>query len=188
MTELLYLKAEALQTELEENLEEEEMRRASEDWSRYWKTFRQRKAKERALIRQLQLVQDGQSVGADHASLPGQSAHIGNGKLPELRLPQFSGEVLDFPPFWAYTSVQRDDSAEHPILAERALLVPEVPHGAGRGPIFRFLPSERSVVACHQGKVAACSAERVGLYEVKMKLAQIVHSCSFSAKPRSDNY
>ncbi|KRZ75307.1 hypothetical protein T10_12725 [Trichinella papuae] len=97
MTELLYLKAEALQTELEE----EEMRRASEDWSKYWKTFRQRKAKARALIRQLQRVQEDEPKGADHASLPGQSARIGNGKLPELRLPQFSGEVLDFPPFWA---------------------------------------------------------------------------------------
>ncbi|KRZ66159.1 Retrovirus-related Pol polyprotein from transposon TNT 1-94, partial [Trichinella papuae] len=94
MTGRLYLETEALQTELEQNLEEEEMRRASEDWSSYRKTFRQRRAKARALIRQLQRVQEDEPTGADHASLLGQSARIGNGKLPELRLPQFSGEYL----------------------------------------------------------------------------------------------
>ncbi|KRX52437.1 hypothetical protein T09_10609 [Trichinella sp. T9] len=55
MTERMYLVIEALQTELEENMEAEEMQ----------------------------------------SCLAGQSARIGNGKLPELRRPQFSAEVLD---------------------------------------------------------------------------------------------
>ncbi|KRY08291.1 SCAN domain-containing protein 3, partial [Trichinella patagoniensis] len=91
-----------LATEQEQNLKEEEMRRASEDWSKYRKTFRQRKVKARALIRQMQRVQEDQPTGADDASLAGKSARIGNGKLPELRLQQFSGEVLEAALNFAY--------------------------------------------------------------------------------------
>ncbi|KRY88744.1 hypothetical protein T4D_3897 [Trichinella pseudospiralis] len=84
MTERLYLKAEALQIELKE----EEMRRAYDDWSRYQK-----------------------SIGAclDPPAWPGKSVRIGNGKFPELRLLQFSGEVLDFPPLLHYVRHDRSD-------------------------------------------------------------------------------
>ncbi|KRX50816.1 hypothetical protein T05_3839 [Trichinella murrelli] len=61
---------------------EDGMQRAMEDWSQYRKTFRRRRAAARALIRQLRKEQE-------------------NGKLPELKLPQFSWKVLEFPTFWA---------------------------------------------------------------------------------------
>ncbi|KRY39916.1 hypothetical protein T01_12634 [Trichinella spiralis] len=43
ISERLYLDTEALLTELLQNLEENETRRATEDWSKYRKTFRLRK-------------------------------------------------------------------------------------------------------------------------------------------------
>ncbi|KRX22454.1 hypothetical protein T07_1109 [Trichinella nelsoni] len=50
----------------------------------------------------MQRVQEDQPTGADDASLAGKSARIGNGKVPELTLPQFSGEVLEAALNFAY--------------------------------------------------------------------------------------
>ncbi|KRY01064.1 hypothetical protein T4E_5695 [Trichinella pseudospiralis] len=79
MTERLYLKAEALQIELKEE--------------------------------EMQDLQIAKGIGAclDPPAWPGKSVRIGNGKFPELRLLQFSGEVLDFPPLLHYVRHDRSD-------------------------------------------------------------------------------
>ncbi|XP_003366410.1 conserved hypothetical protein [Trichinella spiralis] len=77
------------------------MQGAMEDWSQYRKTFRRRRPTARALIRQLRKEQEQRPTGGDNSNLGRSAMRIGNGKLLELKHPQFSGEVLEFPTFWA---------------------------------------------------------------------------------------
>ncbi|KRX22273.1 hypothetical protein T07_12151 [Trichinella nelsoni] len=101
ISERLYLETEVLLTELLQNLEEDETRRETEDWSKYRKTFRLRKAKARALICQLQREQEDRLTCGDGSNPSRVAVWDGNGKLPKMKLPQFSMEVLEFPTFWA---------------------------------------------------------------------------------------
>ncbi|KRZ08508.1 hypothetical protein T11_12902 [Trichinella zimbabwensis] len=84
MTERLYLETEALQMEFEQTLADKEMQRVMEDWSKRQKL-------------------------SDHSR---SAVQAGNGKLPELKLPQFSGEVLEFPTFWAQFEVSVHDRSD----------------------------------------------------------------------------
>ncbi|KRY69946.1 hypothetical protein T4B_7828 [Trichinella pseudospiralis] len=56
-------------------------------------------------------LQIAKGIGAclDPPAWPGKSVRIGNGKFPELRLLQFSGEVLDFPLLLHYVRHDRSD-------------------------------------------------------------------------------
>ncbi|KRY38781.1 ATP synthase subunit O, mitochondrial [Trichinella spiralis] len=101
LSERIYFETEALQIQLEQNLEKDGMQGAMEDWSQYRKTFRRRRPTARALIRQLRKEQEQRPTGGDNSNLGRSAMRIGNGKLLELKLPQFSGEVLEFPTFWA---------------------------------------------------------------------------------------
>ncbi|KRZ03238.1 hypothetical protein T4B_11581, partial [Trichinella pseudospiralis] len=76
LTEKIYHESDALQGELLLDLDGEERQSAVEDWSKWRKLFRQRKSRAPAV-------------------------RAGNGRLPEMKLPQFSGKVLEFPTFWA---------------------------------------------------------------------------------------
>ncbi|XP_003381803.1 TM2 domain-containing protein 2 [Trichinella spiralis] len=98
MTEPLYVETEALQTEWEKTLKDEEMRSASEDWSKCQKRFRQLKARAHVLVQQAQR----ERLTDSDSSNPGRVAvQAENWNLPELVPPQFSGEVMEFPNFWA---------------------------------------------------------------------------------------
>ncbi|KRZ61770.1 hypothetical protein T02_12356 [Trichinella nativa] len=44
-------------------------------------------------------------MGVDSGNLGRVAVRAVNGKLTELMLPQFSGEVLEFPTFWAHRGI-----------------------------------------------------------------------------------
>ncbi|KRZ71022.1 hypothetical protein T10_11386 [Trichinella papuae] len=84
MTERLYLETEALQMEFEQTLENNEM----------------------------QCAQGEQPMDVNSSDHSRSAVQAGNGKLPELKLPQFSGEVLEFPTFWAQFEVSVHDRSD----------------------------------------------------------------------------
>ncbi|XP_003378598.1 conserved hypothetical protein [Trichinella spiralis] len=62
----------------------------------------------------------------------------GNGKLPELRLPQFTWSVLKFPTFWAQYASRVHERSDLDIATKFAYLVPTT-EGKMRSTIERIL-------------------------------------------------
>ncbi|KRY97377.1 hypothetical protein T4C_3625, partial [Trichinella pseudospiralis] len=98
MTERLYRETDALQVELELSLEEEERMMAEDDWSKYRKGFRERKARALAL-RSNGSDQPGRLDDQGNALLSGPemvtaatTAHELAARLPRCDLPKFSGD------------------------------------------------------------------------------------------------
>ncbi|KRZ41503.1 hypothetical protein T4C_11799 [Trichinella pseudospiralis] len=90
LTEALFRETDALQ-----DLEVKEQNGAIEDWSKSRRLFVQLKARACALLRQ----NDKPSCcdGGDTPNTRQAAAPTRIGKLPELTLPQFDGEILEFP-------------------------------------------------------------------------------------------
>ncbi|KRY21658.1 hypothetical protein T12_1401 [Trichinella patagoniensis] len=109
--------------QLEQDLEAEGRRCAIGDWSKYQKIFRQRKARE-----------NGRRVPTAAAT----AESPGNGKLPELRLPQFTWAVLKFPIFWAQYASSVHERSDLDIATKFAYLVPTT-EGKMRSTIERIL-------------------------------------------------
>ncbi|KRZ64496.1 hypothetical protein T08_6114, partial [Trichinella sp. T8] len=80
------------------DLDGEERQSAIEDWSKWQKLFRQRKSRACAIIEEAHGNRP-MSIDSDDPCRP--AVRAGNGRLPEMKLPQFSGKVLEFPTFWA---------------------------------------------------------------------------------------
>ncbi|KRY76216.1 hypothetical protein T4B_6818 [Trichinella pseudospiralis] len=97
----------ALQVELEFSLEEEERMMAEDDWSKYQKGFRERKARALALMRSNGSDQPGRLDDQGNALRSGPemvtaatSAHELAARLPRCDLPKFSGDFTEFRVFW----------------------------------------------------------------------------------------
>ncbi|KRY15239.1 hypothetical protein T12_9011 [Trichinella patagoniensis] len=90
--------ADALQTEVELDLDGEERQAAIDDWALCRQNYRVGKARARA--RMVEARGEG-PIGSCSVS-PGMPAvRYSNGRLPEITLPKFTGKVLEFPSFWA---------------------------------------------------------------------------------------
>ncbi|KRZ81517.1 hypothetical protein T08_2739, partial [Trichinella sp. T8] len=90
--------ADALQTEVELDLEGEERQAAIDDWALCRQNYRVGKARARA--RMIEARGEG-PIGSGSVS-PGMPAvRSSNGRLREITLPKFTGKVLEFPSFWA---------------------------------------------------------------------------------------
>ncbi|KRY26929.1 hypothetical protein T01_2962 [Trichinella spiralis] len=107
MIERLFRETDALQVELELNLEEEERRMAEEDWSKYRKGFRERKVRALALMQSKGSDCSGRldDQGIELRSGPGMvpaatSMHELAARLPRCDLPKFSGDFTEFRAFW----------------------------------------------------------------------------------------
>ncbi|KRY05934.1 hypothetical protein T12_15818, partial [Trichinella patagoniensis] len=98
LTEKIYHESDALQGELVLDLDGEERQSAIEDWSKWRKLFRQRKSRACAIIEE---AHGNRPMGIDSDDSCRPAVRAGNGRLPEMKLPQFSGKVLEFPTFWA---------------------------------------------------------------------------------------
>ncbi|KRX83300.1 hypothetical protein T06_12996 [Trichinella sp. T6] len=108
MTERLYRETDALQVEVELGLEEEQRKMAEDDWSKYRKRFRERKARALALMRSNGTDQPGRlDDQGDAASRSGPevvtaatSVHELTARLPRYDLPKYSGDFAEFRAFW----------------------------------------------------------------------------------------
>ncbi|KRX13115.1 Retrovirus-related Pol polyprotein from transposon, partial [Trichinella nelsoni] len=107
------------------------------------------------------------TTGADHAGLACQSARIRNGKLPDLRLPQFSEEVLDFPPFWIQCAARFHDRSDLDVATKFAYFL-SCTVGKAQGSIEGFPLTAASythavlILNAHFGRPRCrCSALRV---------------------------
>ncbi|KRZ01244.1 hypothetical protein T11_439 [Trichinella zimbabwensis] len=101
LTEALFRETDALQADWEQNLEAEEQSGAIEDWSKSRRLFLKARARAHARLRQNQNDRPSRGDGNDTCNPRQAAAPTRIGKLPELTLPQFDGEVLEFPTFWA---------------------------------------------------------------------------------------
>ncbi|KRZ58650.1 hypothetical protein T02_12865 [Trichinella nativa] len=95
-TGLLY--GDALQTEVELNLDGEERQAAIDDWALCRQNYRVRKSRARA--RMIEARREG-PIGSCSVSAGMPAVRSSNGRLPEITLPKFTGKVLEFPAFWA---------------------------------------------------------------------------------------
>ncbi|KRZ01392.1 hypothetical protein T11_7927 [Trichinella zimbabwensis] len=108
MTERLYRETDALQVELELDLKEEERKMAEDDWSKYRKGFRERKARALALMRSNGTDQPGRLDDQGNATsrsgpevvTAATSVHELAARLPRCDLPKFISCVLG--PFWQF--------------------------------------------------------------------------------------
>ncbi|KRZ57133.1 hypothetical protein T02_12265 [Trichinella nativa] len=108
MTERLYRETDALQVEVELGLEEEQRKMAEDDWSKYRRRFRERKARALALMRSNGTDQPGRlDDQGDAASRSGPevvtaatSVHELTARLPRYDLPKYSGDFAEFRAFW----------------------------------------------------------------------------------------
>ncbi|KRX99469.1 hypothetical protein T4E_2821 [Trichinella pseudospiralis] len=98
LTKKIYHESDALQGELLLDLDGEERQSAIEDWSKWRKLFRQRKSRACAIIEEAHGNRP-MGINSDDPCRP--AVRAGNGRLPEMKLPQFSRKVLEFPTFWA---------------------------------------------------------------------------------------
>ncbi|KRY42505.1 hypothetical protein T01_11252 [Trichinella spiralis] len=98
LTETIYHESDAFQGELVLDLDGEERQSAIEDWSKWRKLFRQRKSRACAIIEE---AHGNRPMGIDSDDSCRPAVRAGNGRLPEMKLLQFSGKVLEFPTFWA---------------------------------------------------------------------------------------
>ncbi|XP_003370494.1 putative translation initiation factor IF-2, partial [Trichinella spiralis] len=98
--------------ELELSLEEEERKMAEDDWSKYRKGFRERKAQALTLMRSNGSEQPGRlDDQGDAASRSGSevvtaaiSVHELTALLPRCDLPKFSGDFTEFRAFWDHSN------------------------------------------------------------------------------------
>ncbi|KRY56245.1 hypothetical protein T03_5383 [Trichinella britovi] len=90
--------ADALQTEVELDLEGEERQAAIDDWAACHQRYRVGKSRARARMVEArgECPIDGDNVSAGRPAV-----RTGNGRLPEVTLPNFEEKVLEFPSFWA---------------------------------------------------------------------------------------
>ncbi|KRY06664.1 hypothetical protein T12_11394, partial [Trichinella patagoniensis] len=90
--------ADALQTEVELDLDGEERQAAIDDWALCRQNYRVGKARARA--RMVEARGEG-PIGSGCVSAGIPAVRSSNGRLPEIILPKFTGKVLEFPSFWA---------------------------------------------------------------------------------------
>ncbi|KRY36367.1 hypothetical protein T01_828 [Trichinella spiralis] len=90
--------ADALQTEVELDLEGEERQAAIDDWALCRQNYREGKTRARA--RMVEARGEG-PIGSCNVSAGMPAVRSSNGRLPEVTLPKFTGKVLEFPSFWA---------------------------------------------------------------------------------------
>ncbi|KRX34466.1 Syntaxin-1A, partial [Trichinella murrelli] len=90
--------ADALQTEVELDLDGDERQAAIDDWALYRQNYREGKARARA--RMVEARGEG-PIGSGSVSAGMPAVRSSNGRLPEITLPKFTGKVLEFPSFWA---------------------------------------------------------------------------------------
>ncbi|KRX30280.1 hypothetical protein T06_5966, partial [Trichinella sp. T6] len=90
--------ADALQTEVELDLDGEELQVAVDDWALSRENYRKGKARARAWM--IEARGEG-PIGSSSVSAGMPAVLSSNGRLPELTLPKFTGKVLEFPAFWA---------------------------------------------------------------------------------------
>ncbi|KRZ95930.1 hypothetical protein T08_11349 [Trichinella sp. T8] len=90
--------ADALQTEVELDLEGEERQAAIDDWAACHQRYRVGKSRARARMVEArgECPIDGDNVSAGRPAV-----RADNGRLPEVTLPNFEEKVLEFPSFWA---------------------------------------------------------------------------------------
>ncbi|XP_003369631.1 zinc knuckle protein [Trichinella spiralis] len=119
LTETLFRETDALQAESEQDLEAGERNAAIEDWAKSRRRFLEARARAQGRLRPKQ--DNGPSCGnSGNFRQTAASARIGN--LPELTLPQFDGEVLEFPTFWAqfeasvHANAELDDATKFAYL------------------------------------------------------------------------
>ncbi|KRZ96700.1 hypothetical protein T08_2697 [Trichinella sp. T8] len=98
LTETLFREMDALQAEWEQDLEAGDQNAAIEDWAKSRRLFLEARARAQGRLRPKQ--DDGPSQG-DGGNSRQTAAPTRIGKLPELTLPQFDGEALELPTFWA---------------------------------------------------------------------------------------
>ncbi|KRZ83914.1 hypothetical protein T08_6126 [Trichinella sp. T8] len=90
--------ADALQTEVELDLDGEERQAAIDDWALCRQNYRVGKARARARVVEAR----GEDLICSCSVSAGMPAvRSSNGRLPEITLPKFTGKVLEFPSFWA---------------------------------------------------------------------------------------
>ncbi|KRX32047.1 hypothetical protein T06_5790 [Trichinella sp. T6] len=86
--------ADALQTEVELDLDGEERQAAIDDWALCRQNYREGKARARA--RMVEARGEG-PIGSGSVSAGMPAVRSSNGRLPEITLPKFTGKVLEFP-------------------------------------------------------------------------------------------
>ncbi|KRX56203.1 hypothetical protein T06_7569 [Trichinella sp. T6] len=122
LTEALFRETDALQAEWEQDLEAGERRAAIEDWAKSRRRFLEARARAQGRLRPKQLNGPSCSEGCNSGNLRQTAAPARIGKLPELTLPQFDGEVLKFPTFWAqfeasvHSDTELDDATKFAYL------------------------------------------------------------------------
>ncbi|KRY44420.1 hypothetical protein T03_9701 [Trichinella britovi] len=90
--------ADALQTEVELDLDGDERQAAIDDWALCHQNYREGKARARA--RMVEARGEG-PIGSGSVSAGMPAVRSSNWRLPEITLPKFTGKVLEFPSFWA---------------------------------------------------------------------------------------
>ncbi|KRZ02620.1 hypothetical protein T11_725 [Trichinella zimbabwensis] len=88
----------ALQTEVELDLDGEERQAAIDEWALCRRNYRVGKSRARA--RMVEARGEG-PIGGGNVSAGRPAVRASNGRLPEVTLPKFAGKVLEFPSFWA---------------------------------------------------------------------------------------
>ncbi|KRY18247.1 hypothetical protein T12_4835, partial [Trichinella patagoniensis] len=122
LTEALFRETDALQGEWEQDLEAGERKATIEDWAKSRRRFLEARARAQGRLRPKQLNGPSCSEGCNSGNLRQTAAPARIGKLPELTLPQFDGEVLKFPTFWAqfeasvHADTELDDATKFAYL------------------------------------------------------------------------
>ncbi|KRY01026.1 hypothetical protein T4E_5311 [Trichinella pseudospiralis] len=105
----LFRETDALQVEFEVDLEEEDRMMAEDDWSKYQKGFRERKARALALMRSNRTDEPGRLDDKDLTSVKiwatdvvaaATSVHELTTRLSRCYLPKFSGDFRELRAFW----------------------------------------------------------------------------------------
>ncbi|KRZ81965.1 hypothetical protein T08_8299, partial [Trichinella sp. T8] len=122
LTEALFRETDALQAEWEQDLEAGERKAAIEDWAKSRRRFLEARARAQGRLQPKQLNGPSCSEGCNSGNLRQTAAPTRIGKLTELTLPQFDGEVLKFPTFWAqfeasvHADTELDDATKFAYL------------------------------------------------------------------------
>ncbi|KRX12673.1 hypothetical protein T07_3974 [Trichinella nelsoni] len=122
LTETLFRETDALQAEWEQDLEAGERNAAIEDWAKSRRLFLEARARAQGRLRPKQEHGPLLSASCSGGNFRQTAASARIGNLPELTLPQFDGEVLEFPTFWAqfeasvHANTELDDATKFAYL------------------------------------------------------------------------
>ncbi|KRY08159.1 hypothetical protein T12_7544 [Trichinella patagoniensis] len=122
LTETLFRETDSLQAEWEQDLDPRERNAAIENWAKSRRLFLEARARAQGRLRPKQENGPSRCDGCHSGNFRQTADPVRIGKLPELTLPLFDGEVLEFPTFWAqfeagvHANTELDDATKFAYL------------------------------------------------------------------------